>query len=240
MPTSADLSAAIRQNDTQRVRELLEQDPTLANARTSLGATSFDASSSAPALSALMFAAYYGRTEIIQLLLAHDAQVDIFEAAAIGAWERAAGWLALHPELVNAFAPDGFTPLGLASFFGHTQVANLLLEHGADPNIHSLNAMRVAPLHSAVAGRHYDIASLLIAHGADVNAIQADGFTPLMGAAQNGDLAMVQLLLDHGADVNARVDARAQQFANMTALDLAESARAYPVVERLKTHGATS
>jgi ankyrin repeat protein len=37
-----------------------------------------------------------------------------------------------------------------------------------------------------------------------VNAVQQDGFTPLHGAAQNGQLEMVQLLLEHGADPSMR------------------------------------
>ena len=44
------------------------------------------------------------------------------------------------------------------------------------------------PLHSAVANRNVAIARMLVEHGADVNAAQQDDFTPLMEAAQNGDL----------------------------------------------------
>jgi ankyrin repeat protein len=37
-----------------------------------------------------------------------------------------------------------------------------------------------------------------------VNARQAGEFTPLHGAAQNGQVEMVRLLLEHGADLGAR------------------------------------
>ncbi|MFC3918361.1 ankyrin repeat domain-containing protein [Deinococcus metalli] len=79
---------------------------------------------------------------------------------------------------MNAVSPDGFTPLGLASFFGRAEAAQVLLEAGADVHAVSRNPMQVQPLHSAVAGNHEALARVLVAAGADVNAEQADGFTP--------------------------------------------------------------
>lgn len=65
---------------------------------------------------------------------------------------------------------------------------------------------------AAVAGdlgaavRHGDLAKLnaLIAKGADVNAVSANGDTPLIDAAADGQVAIVRLLIAHGAKVNAR------------------------------------
>jgi ankyrin repeat protein len=144
----------------------------------------------------------------------------------------------VQSNLANTFSPDGNTPLGLASFFGHLDIVNTLLQYHADPNVASNNAMHVAPLHSAVAGNHLEIAAKLIEAGADVNAIQAEGFTPLMGAAQNGNLQMVQLLLDHGADVNARTDKKSPQFPDMTALSFADQSNAPAIVSLLQSHNA--
>lgn len=226
MATANDLIEAIKRNDLTAASRLLDNDPTLANARSEDG------------LSMILWATYYGRANIVELLLNAGAQLDIFEASAVGNAERVAGWLAMKPELANSFAPDGFTPLGLAAFFGHLDVVNALLGAHADPNTPSNNIQQVAPLHSAVAAKHYEIAARLIESGANVNAKQQDGFTPLHGAAQNGDARIVELLLQHGADVNARVDKRASQFANMTALDLARLANAPEVVALLQGRGA--
>lgn len=222
MSNSYELETAIKNNEPAQAQALLAQDPALVNARASGG------------ISMVMLAQYYGRAEMVQLLKEHNAQIDLYDASAIGDAERAAGWLAMHPELANTFSPDGFTPLGLAAFFGHLEIANVLFMYHADPNTASNNPMHVAPLHSAVAGNHYDVAAKLVEAGADVNAVQADGFTPLMGAAQNGSLPMVELLVAHGADVNARVDKHAAQFADMTALDFAKQANAQDVVARLE------
>jgi ankyrin repeat protein len=40
---------------------------------------------------------------------------------------------------------------------------------------------------------------VLLEAGADPNARQHGGFTPLMGAEQNGDLDLAELLIRHGA-----------------------------------------
>lgn len=225
-----DLIRAIQQNDLALVEQILTADPALADSRTEDG------------VSMVMLAQYYGRGEIVQALVAHNAQIDLYAASAIGDVDRASGWLAIQPALANSFSPDGFTPLGLASFFGQLEILNVLLPYHADPNVASNNAMHVAPLHSAVAGNHFTIAAKLVEAGAEVNVVQADGFTPLMGAAQNGNPQMVQLLLDHGADVNARAGKNSAQFANMTALDVAHANAQQPgapaVAGLLKDHGA--
>ena len=107
------------------------------------------------------------------------------------------------PALANAWAEDGFQPLGLASFFGHPDVARVLIERGAEVNSASRNAMKVMPLHSAAATSdpavRYELAELLLDAGADPNARQQDEYTPLMAADQHGDTRLRELLLDRGA-----------------------------------------
>jgi len=222
MATTAELIDAVKQNDAGQVQEILEADPALVNTRTDEG------------ISLVTLAQYYGNLDLVKLLLLHNAQLDLYDAAAIGAEDRVAGWLAMKPELANTFSSDGYTPLGLAAYFGHDGIVGLLLQNHADPNAASNNPMQVAPLHSAVAGDHYAIAAKLIEAGANVNATQADGFTPLMGAAQNGNADMVQLLLEHGADAQARTSKNAEHFADMSPLDFAKQTNAQPVIDLLQ------
>jgi ankyrin repeat protein len=120
--------------------------------------------------------------------------------------------------LIDERSADGFTALHLAAFFGQAQVAQLLLDRGADPNAWATGDLYVQPLHSAVAGGHDEVAALLIHGGADIDAPQRHGYTPLMGAAQNGMAGTVQLLLARGADPSARND------DVLTAAELAERA----------------
>lgn len=183
---------AIQAGNRAEVESLLATDASLVNAQTENG------------LSAVLLAAYYGESEIARLLAERGASLNIFEAAAVGEVNRVVKLLGGQPELANAYAEDGFQPLGLACYFGHLEVARVLLERGAAVNSASNNNQRVMPLHSAVANQHLELARLLLEHGADVNATQQDDFTPLHEAAQNGQLDMVKLLLEHGANIEAK------------------------------------
>lgn len=192
MDLSREFFDSIKSGKLSKVSELLEKDASLVNQK------------SEGCLSGVLVAMYYGQPEIADLLVSRGSQLDIFEASAVGRKERVEALIRVDPGLVNAFAKDGFQPLGLASFFGHTDIVESLLSHNAEVNSASKNPQRVMPLHSAVAGRHFEITQALLSKGADVNSRQAGGFTPLHGAAQNGDIAMVELLLTHKAEVNAR------------------------------------
>jgi ankyrin repeat protein len=132
-----------------------------------------------------------------------DAQVGVFAAAAKGQTEELRSLVEQDPGLVNAYSPDGFTPLGLAVFFGHPETVDALLAAGADVNLASRESMKMPPLGSAMAVQRNDIARTLIEHGANVNGKAANDLTALHTAAARGDLESAKLLLDHGADVNA-------------------------------------
>ncbi len=155
-------------------------------------------------MSELLQAIYRGDQARADELLASGHELDVFEAAAAGQTERLRELLDQDASLANAWASDGYQPLGLASFFGHVDPARLLLDRGAEVKSASRNDMKVMPLHSAAATSdpeaRYAIAKLLLEHGADPNARQQDDFTPLMAADQNGDERLRELLIEHGAE----------------------------------------
>ncbi|MHB0987445.1 MAG: ankyrin repeat domain-containing protein [Bellilinea sp.] len=192
MLSTEDLFNLIKNGRIEEVQAALSLDPSLANAHESDGT------------SAALTAAYYGQSAIARLLIKYGATLDLFEAAAVGELETVRRIVAAQPELVNAVAPDGFQPLGLAAFFGHLDVAEFLIDAGAAVDSPSHNPLKVMPLHSAAAGNRVEIARLLIDRGAPVNARQAEDFTPLHSAAQNGSLEIIQALLAAGAEVNVR------------------------------------
>ena len=132
---------------------------------------------------------------------------------------------------IDERSADGFTALHLAAFFGRPEVARLLLDRGADPNAWATGDLYVQPLHSAVAGGHEEVAAMLIHDGADIDAPQRHGYTPLMGAAQNGMAATVQLLLARGSDPRARND------DVLTAAELAERAGHAEVAATIQAAG---
>jgi len=201
--TAEGLFEAVKQGDLAAVRAVLDRDPDLLQARDPDG------------LSAVLLATYYGRKEILHDLLRRGPRLTVFEAAAAGVLERVRRAVDDDASLATAFAPDGYTALGLASFFGHLEIVNLLLGRGADVNAPSRNEMAVVPLHSAAAAQHLAVAEVLIENGADVNVPSAGGSTALHRAAQNGQLPLVRLLLEHGArpDVADDEGVRPRQLA---------------------------
>ena len=98
--------------------------------------------------------------------------------------------------------PIGDTPLILALKSKATsgdkeKVAEILITHGADPNIADDN--KNTPLMIVVEDRYaLSLAELLIRHGADVNA-KRYGESVLKIAARNGYNQMTDLLIEHGA-----------------------------------------
>jgi uncharacterized protein len=194
MDEAAGFFDAVKKGDAGEVTRFLDGNAALLGARQS-------------GVSPLLTAIYYRQAAIARLLLDRGTPLDVFEASAVGDAERVRELLAEEPTRANEFAADGFTPLGLASFFAYPEAARTLLASGADPSQAARNGTRVAPLHSAVAGGSVEIVRELLARGADVHARQEGGFTPLHSAAGEGREEMVRLLLAHGADRVARSDA---------------------------------
>jgi hypothetical protein len=187
LPLIDAMIAAISEGDLAAVTDLLALRPALAYTVMEDG------------LSAILFSQYRRRQDIVQALLASRMRLRIGEAAAVGELGRVRKIGEAWPAAIHEYTTDGFTPLQLACFFGHSEVAAYLIEKGADVHAVAQNAMQIQPLHAAVAGQYADIVELLIAHGADVNARQQSGFTPLMAARQNNDKEIEALLLATGA-----------------------------------------
>jgi uncharacterized protein len=176
------------------LKQLLTAKPNLATGKTSLN------------VSPLLLSCYYKKPEISTTLLQFVNEPNIYESAAVGKFDSLASNIYLHPELINSFSEDGFTPLGLACYFGNEESARYLLLKGAEVNTCSRNGYHVYPLHSAVSANNSDIAKILLEAGADVNVAQVSGITPLHSAAQYGNIELIILLLEAGANVKAKAE----------------------------------
>ena len=84
------------------------------------------------------------------------------------------------------------TPLHAALAGGHTDVALLLIERGADVKME--DAGRHTPLHIAAENGLVDAVRALIASGADPHAVDAEDNTPLSRAAAKNRADVVDLL----------------------------------------------
>ena len=125
------------------------------------------------------------------------------------------------------FNEAGATPFIRAALCGDIEVMKLLLIHGADPNIPTLDG--TTPL-MAAAGVGYSegfihdrseeetlqAMKLILDLGADVNAKNAQGLTALHGAAHKAALGEIQLLVDHGADLMARDKPGSTRYGDAT------------------------
>ena len=96
---------------------------------------------------------------------------------------------------LNAVNSKGESPLMLAALKGYKDIAEKLLEKGADAN-----KTGWTPLHYAASNSHLEIISILFENNAYIDAESPNGTTPLMMAAMYGTSEAVNLLLQEGAD----------------------------------------
>ncbi|HVF15246.1 MAG TPA: ankyrin repeat domain-containing protein [Acidimicrobiales bacterium] len=181
------LFEAIEAGSRGNVRSVLEADPSRAGSRSATG------------VSAILWALYRNHHDIVEALLEVGPALDVFDAAALGRLDRLTELVDADPEQANAWSADGFTPVGLAAFFGQPEAVRLLIERGADVHAVARNEMRVQPLHAATAASDVESVRMILEAGADPNAEQQKGFTPLMAARLHDDQAIIDLLLAHGA-----------------------------------------
>ncbi|WP_202081165.1 ankyrin repeat domain-containing protein [Caldalkalibacillus salinus] len=183
------LFQSIKDNELSEVKKQIESDPSL------LKATDLDG------VSIVMTAVYYGATDILEYIMSKGHELTIFEAAAAGRQDRVQALLEQDQSIVASYSPDGWTPLHLACFFGHYEVAEFLIQHGAPVDIRTKNEMDNLPIQTASSNKNLEIVALLLQNGADANAKQHHGgFTLLHEASLLGNVELVKLLLKHGAD----------------------------------------
>lgn len=126
---------------------------------------------------------------------------------------QAAMVLAKHPKTnLNTTNPLGETPLMLAAIHNRLEVAQVLIQQGAD-----VNKPGWTPLHYAASRGHRDMMRLLLDNDAYIDSESDNGTTPLMMAAFSESALAVKLLLEEGADPTL------VNHANASALDIALS-----------------
>ncbi len=192
MTDEDELVAAVQKDDVASVRSILDRNPLILRMRTPNGTL-------------VLTAIYNGAAASLRLLLERTPEdaLGIHEAAATGNARRLKTILGQSRTRVNAANPEGFTPLGLAGFFGHLDAAKVLLENGADVNATSPSRFANTALDAAVAGNRTDVVKVLLAAHGNPNVRSEGNATPLHKAAQHGNLAIVEMLVAAGADVNA-------------------------------------
>ena len=170
--------------DFAKVKELLAQSPSLLNASASWVETAIEA------------AAQTGQVEIAEFLLEAGAPLSICTAAMLGHIERVAELLRADSNQANGQGAHGISVLYHAIIRGHTSIAQMLLDYGADVNA---GAGGSPALHGAVMFNQPGPAEWLLAHGADVNILNYESRTPLKAALEMNREAVAEVLRAHGA-----------------------------------------
>ncbi len=136
---------------------------------------------------------------LAKLLLSAGATPNLPRAAVVSPRGR------VTPRGVVGATSVGETPLHVAARESSVEVAKVLLLYGADANIKtSADKGGFSPLHCAAAPGSDDsrraIVRVLLEAGATIDAVSAEGLTPLRLACLNASVGCVEELLRWGAD----------------------------------------
>jgi ankyrin repeat protein len=227
---------AARQGNLEKVRVLVDKDPTLIAAKDKGGEiplhwAAFSGNvdlvrflldkgavvdaKNGRGLTPLAFAALQGRTPAAGLLIERGADVNVRNALNMTPLIIAAeqGAVALVEKLISAGADVGVesqigTALHRAAFKGQTKVIQVLLKARANTEVMS---RKFFPLHLAAMTGQLEAASALVEGGADINSRDGGGRTPLHRALASANLHVSDIaifFIDRGADVNSMDDDR--------------------------------
>ena len=150
----------------------------------------------------LMIAAKAGKN--CQVLLQHGANVAtedqagntaLWYAASVGSTTSATSLLEAGSYLSNKPGAGGKTPFAIACWNTHPEVANVLLEHGADPNIKDVHGQEPLSLATQFT-MHFNPGQ------APVNTPQAVGTVDQWTARQQRLLGLLKVLVDAKVNLN--------------------------------------
>jgi ankyrin repeat protein len=145
--------------------------------------------------------------QVMAHLTSRGASIDLATASHTGDVARVGELLRQNPALANTASDhEGYyagagSPLSNAATAGRLDIVQLLLDHGADPNLpEEQYAPKGRALYSAVYHGHYDIAKLLLERGAFPNPpVESSGDALWVSRKWRPDKRMEELLLSHGA-----------------------------------------
>ncbi|XP_044726615.1 serine/threonine-protein phosphatase 6 regulatory ankyrin repeat subunit B-like [Chrysoperla carnea] len=197
-----------------------------------------------------------GCTEIVELLLQHNADVNATDENGYTALlstlsdfyqdfcklrtdrdpdvnikRKITKLLLNHGANVDAKTPGGSTPLHFAVYNGYSQVVEVLLEYNANVNVREKTSLET-PLHKSARSKNVEICEMLLNKGVDVDAGERNGLTALHIVTQEGSNDIVKLLLERGAEVDSKTK------YNITPLYFSAQRGQQEIIETLLKFGA--
>lgn len=186
--TRDEVFKAIDIADVAALKNILDKKPELASCHSNDG------------MSAVLFSLYINQSSITELILSYEPALDIYDLAALGGTAQISALIANNPKVLHEYNGVGFTALHIASYFGHADIVNLILENDGDVDKLTMDGSDLTSLQSAVSNLKYDVVDVLLKFNAKIDAKMLGGFTPLMTAAAMGSKELVLKLIEHDAD----------------------------------------
>eukprot|EP01083_Nonionella_stella_P140837 432754_1 len=170
--------------------------------------------------SPLIQACHRGHDGIVNLLLKAsnikinqkrktDGATALFVACREGATQCVRHLLSNNLLFINESKTNGRSPLFIASFFGHNEIVDLLINHSHRMtkqrmnhgilDVNQCDSKGFTPLFVAAQNGHTKIVTLLLRNAADVNQSEQRGHTPLWISSLRGHVDVVRVLLDHSS-----------------------------------------
>lgn len=151
---------------------------------------------------------------------------NIFDVARSGTLNEATVLVKKNPKIVNAINDAGYSPLILACYRGNNEVAQFLIENGADINYN--NAMGTA-LMAAVVKNNIQIVNLLIDKNVNIELKDGNGTTAIIYAAMFKNHEIAKVL------IKAKANYETKDNRGNSALDYAILADDDQLIQILKT-----
>ena len=210
---AGEIHDTVAAGDLDKVRSLLESDPSLLESKNDEG------------LTPLICACRARQVKIANFLLTKGANVNVttnfyrftplhyacFSDPSQDSVVTLTQHLIEQGSDVNVQGYNGMTPLHRAAQLNNLKIVKLLLEHGANPNIYDTYDGPVGPgyisgsvLDVAINyGRGEEVAKFLVENGVTINRRDHFGNTELHLAALNGYTSLANCLIAHGAEIDA-------------------------------------
>jgi ankyrin repeat protein len=200
------LKAHSKNKDANQVISLINSNPEILNFRDYYGS------------SGLMIIAYNHLDKVLEQAIALKKSLSFHEAIVCGKTDIVNDYLKQYKSKgINILSQDGYPPLCLAALFHQTEIAKLLIKHGADVNLIAKNVSRVTALQAAVSKENYELCTILLKAGANPNVAQMQNATALHSAIYRGNLALVKLLVENGAFTSTKM------YTGETPMSIAEN-----------------
>ncbi|XP_067660925.1 ankyrin repeat domain-containing protein 50-like [Haliotis asinina] len=158
----------------------------------------------------VIVAAERGHEEVVELLVKHGADLSLSKRSGgnilhhvcqRGHYKLVKYVLSLNMVDINSRWWMKRTPVMVAARYGHKEVVELLVNHGANLLLSDIRGNNILQL--ACTAGHIDVVKYIISlNSVNINSRGWKGRTPVMGAAEQGHKEVVELLVNHGVDLS--------------------------------------